>query len=260
MIVINNPIKDLTGIEYEDMGESESTKLSKFISGGGNVMVFVNPQTETLKNLGEICNSCGISLCQGETVIDTKEYLASMDEGALIATVTGDETVKALSGSVAESGIKVISYNTMPLEILPITDVNRAVSPILLSSKSGKVAGTDKKGSIPLMAVSYLHIFNGDTGETETSYLLVGGSTYFTSDVFLGANSSIFANAELVRSVVSKMTDEKMILNISYKVYDATRLTVDGEASKKWLGILVLVMPCIILASAITVFLRRRHK
>lgn len=277
LVVINDPQTDFTGIESETDGQSEITKLSRYLEGGGNAMLFVDPDTPELKNLFELCNLWGIKLLPGMSVIDDVTHVSSLDSRAIIAkyveySASGSEEEKEKSEklSIFHKSIssmanpqKAVSYYTMPLSLAPITDSSRGVGAILASDVTSYVPLSANenfyKGSVPLMAAGYKDIYNSELSENETSYFLVGGSTHFVSDTFLGTYQNLYANYELMGSILEALTDETLALDIKYKVYNDTSLALDNATTQDWLAVLVFVLPGIVLAIALLVFLRRRH-
>jgi hypothetical protein len=271
LVIINDPQTDFTGIESETSGVSETTKLSRYLNGGGNAMVFVDPETPVLKNLDELLANWGIGVIHGYQVLDDYNSISSMNSLALISRYEKDYNAddevdfsvfhSRLSG--AENPIKTVSHNSLPLELLPLTDVHHSVGAILSSYPTSYVPKTESQnlyeGSVPLLVAGARREFDEELAETKVNYLIVGGSTYFASDVFLGTYQNTYGNTEIVKSIVSEITDETMLLDVNYKEYNDTRLTVDTKTSERWLIILVTALPALVLLSAFLVFLKRRH-
>lgn len=262
VVIINDPQADFAGIESESVGNSEITKLSRYLENGGNVMLFVGPATPELKNLDELTASWGIEIGHGYTVVDDKNSIPSTGSLALIANyVEGDEVLSPFHSvlSSKENPLKTVSYNTVPLNIVPVTDTKQRVGAIITASDTAYVPANGKQlsaANMPLMAASYKEIWDKERQETMRNFFVVGGSTWFTGD---GSMSSPYGNAELLKSTIQNMTDEAMILSVSYKVYNDTALTVDTATSQNWLMIFVLTLPALVLLVAFVVFLRRRH-
>lgn len=266
LIVINDPNTDLTGMETASMGTSEITKLSRYLDNGGNVMLFVDPQTPELKNLDELCASWGIGIHHGVAVVDDRNSIASFDNFAVIARYASEnETFAKFHSAIssAENPQRTISYYTAPLEILSISDISHKPGTILSSYATAYVPLTETEnyaeGVIPLLAGSYKSIFDEELGESKNNYLIVGGSTWFTSDTFLGSYQNTYANAELVKSIISELTDETMMLSVNAKIYNDTTLTIDNATSQKWLYALIFALPSLVLVGAFAVYLKRRH-
>ncbi len=273
LLIINDPRADFTGIESDTKGESEIRKLSQYLDNGGNAMVFVGPETPVLKNLDELCASWGLEIKHELAVVDEYHYIPSIDQYAVIAQYAtnkvGEDEDDILATfhstlSAEANPLKTISYYTAPINILPVTDVTKRTGVILESYSTAKVPLTESQNylentAVPLLAATYKGTFDSERGENVKNFLVVGGSTWLTSDVFLGTYQTTYGNSELIKTMVSKMTDEVMILNVSPKVYNDTALTIDNATSQKWLSALVFALPVAVLAGAFAVFLKRRH-
>ncbi|MBR6633438.1 MAG: GldG family protein [Clostridia bacterium] len=265
LIIVNAPRTDFTGIESETEGVSEVTKLSRYLENGGNAMLFVSPDTPELKNLDELCASWGIKVNHGLAVVDNRNSVASIDSFALITRYVESDRLSAFHKSLssAENPQKTISYYTAPITLLPVTNVSQGVDTILASYATSYIPMNDTEnyaeGTVPLLVAGYMDRFDSERSETVTNYFVVGGSTWFTSDTFLGTYQNTYGNAELIKSVISEMTDETMILNVGYKVYNDTTLTIDNATSQKWLMALIFALPALVLITALGVFLKRRH-
>lgn len=268
LVVINDPKKDFTGIESEESGTSEITRLSRYLENGGNVMLFVGPDTPELRNIDELSSSWGVGIRHGYQIIDEKNSVASMNSLALITRYVDEEAGDGqtdltrfhsrLSG--ADNPIKTISFYTVPLEILPVTDVSHSVGAILATYYTASIPETENKNvSVPVLVAASRREFNEETGETDTNYLIVGGSTYLAGDVFLGTYRNTYGNTEIMKSIVSEITDETMILDVNYKVYNDRALTIDNKTSQNWLITLIVALPAVVLLAAFLVFLKRRH-
>lgn len=266
LIIINDPRTDFTGIESETVGSSEITKLSAYLNNGGNAMIFVGPETPALKNLDELCAAWGIEIVHDLAVVDTYNSIASIDSFAVIAKYDeSDENLAPFHKSLSSVATpqRTVSYYTSPLKLIPVTDVTHGVGAILTSYSTATVPVSETQnyaeGAIPLLAAGYKNTYDSERGESVQNYLVVGGSTWFAGDVFLGTYRNTYGNAELLKSTVAEMTDETMILNVSYKVYNDTTLTIDSATSQKWLYALVFALPAAVLVAALAVFLKRRH-
>ncbi len=267
ILIMVSPQNDITGIETEEEGRSEVTKLTSYLAGGGDMMVFVDPNTPELKNLDELLYSWGIDVLHGGIVQDDKNSYSAANNMAVFTNYisTNEDTLPLHEKlSSASNPARVVSYYTSPISIVDPTDVNRGAAPILVSHTSAYVPLNANENlienkQIPLMAAGYSRTYNKEMSETETNYLIVGGSTYFVSNQFLYTLADNFANAELVKNMISAMTDEKIVLDIQYKVYNDTSLVIDPASRNSIAGGLILILPAIVLAIAMGVFLRRRH-
>lgn len=267
ILIMVNPQSDITGAESEETGKSEVTKLNSYLGQGKDLMIFVDPNTPELKTLDEFLYTWGIDVIHGVAVQDDKNYLNSANNMALIASYyNGDEDSVALHSKVSgkENPMTAVSYYTSPISLVPINNVSRNVSPILLSESSAYVPKNASENiidstRIPLLVAAYQRTYNSETGNTDKNYVIVGGSTYFVSDQYLGALSATFANSDLIRNIAAEMTDETIVLDVPYKIYQDTSLKASAQDSRQWASALIIVLPSIVLVAALGVFLKRRH-
>ncbi len=268
ILIMNAPLTDITGVESEEEGKSEVTKLTAYLAQGGDMMIFVDPNTPVLKNLSELMYTWGIDVLEGLCVHDNEKYFTAANDMAVYASyISKDENVVPLHEKLSSKNdaTKIVSYYTAPVSTVPVTDVNRGSSPVIASSTTAYVPKSVDENyienrEIPLIVAGYNRRFNSETGNTDVNYLVAGGSTYFVSDQFLHGYAATFANAELIRTMISAMTDEKMVLDVPFKVYKDTSLIMDSATEQQnMLASLVLVLPAIVLAAAVGVFLKRRH-
>ena len=263
ILIMVSPERDITGIETEEEGTSEVTKLTSYLNGGGDMMIFLNPDTPVLKNLDELMEMWGISVLHGGVVQDEREYNPAATNRAVFASYyPGTERFSPLYEKVkSESKARIVSEYTVPLFEKEVGGTERTAQPVLISSPTGYVplnaSENAYEGAMRLMVASCTKRFNSEMEKEELSYLIVGGSTQLVSNQSLIDQS--FDNAEFIKNMVSSLTDEKMALDIDYKVYNDTSLDVDPIEKNSLAAPLILVLPAIVLIAATVVFLKRRH-
>lgn len=268
ILIVASPQYDMTGVESEEEGKSEITKLNSYLARGGNLMVFVDPNTPELPNLDDFLYTWGIDVLHGVAVQDNSNYLTGTNNMAILSQYySEDKDSLDLHSSVSgkTSPMTAVSYYSSPISLVPLTNVSRGVAPILVSHPTAYVPKTSQENyientRIPLLVAAYNRTFNSETGNTDKNYVIVGGSTSFISDQFIDYYAAQFSNSELLRSISAEMTDETIVLNMPYKVYNNTSLEATNEQSQKWGVALVTVLPSIVLIAALAIFLKRRHK
>ena len=259
------PITDITGTTSEDEGRSEVTKLSQYLSTGRDLVVFVDPNTPELPNLDEFLYTWGIDVIHGVSVQDNTNSFSSANNMALFTNYyTGDENTLPLVENMTQTSMRAVSYFTSPISIAPLTVKTRGASPLLTSYTSAFVPQNSQENlienrQIPLLVAGYERNFNSDTGDTDRTYVVVGGSTNFVSDQFLDTYSVTFANSEFIRNLIASLTDEKIVLDVPYKVYNDTSLVANPKQTREWSVSLITVLPALVLLVSFGVFLKRRH-
>lgn len=98
------------------------------------------------------------------------------------------------------------------------------------------------------------------TGNSQTSKLLVIGNASFISDTAELYNDIYFQNGiYFFLTALNWMLDNSNDTLIIPKTYKAQRIMITEEQAMTLALLFVIVLPIIIFASGLTVYLRRRH-
>lgn len=240
-------------------GRGEITKLTEYLQSGKDAMIFMNPDTPELKNLDEFLLTWGLIVKHGYVVHDDINYY-----GQTYALYAGYDTteskISVLTNSISDESTPVLVKYASPIEIGNIAGTEKTASPLIISYSSAYVPGeSNSDGGIQtLVAASCRREYDSENGET-LNYLLVSGSTEIISDYSLETQAGVFANSKLFRNIVSKLTNEKMAVDVDYKKYNDTSLVTNAQQRRNAAISMIAVLPMIVLAIAFVVYLRRRH-
>ncbi len=263
LVIINNPRRDFSGYQAAKNGNvNEISKLDKYLSSHGNLFVLINNETPELPELAEFLEAdWGISYHTGEIVEDVGNSL-SADGHSIISLYNTDSEAHPYATEITRritersSSGRTIMSSTTPLYLA--TNAPSAVSPILQSSERARAMSGENvisTGKHTLMAIStkmeYVNNFE------KFSHVIVSGSTdFFHSDI---AYSST-ANADLVYSILRLVGTEKVPIDIETKPFSDQSIASIGMATfKSTLVRLAVVLPLIVLAAGIYVYIRRRR-
>ncbi len=264
ILVISNPTTDFIGIEGE--GISETTKISQYLNAGGNVMLFVNPDTQPMQNISDLMYEWGMSVDYGHRIVDVENSLASLGSVAVLAKYTGNELGTSFNSDAATAGLRTVLYNSVPVHLHETDDLSKKTSPILSTNSSAvalideqnyKLASDEKSGAFDVMVVSSKSKMVDN--KSVYNYFLVCGSSEFAYDYFLSDNSATFANDDMLNRAIYLMSQQRTLVDISTKPFVDSTLTIDTATRNNWLIALVTVLPGVVLLSSLAVFLRRRH-
>ena len=178
------------------------------------------------------------------------------EDGTLGATLYSD-FVKNVAAKP-----KTVSRYTMPIQILKeeggSLSGTRTVAPVLTSYESSSAVQngtTIGKGSYNLMTISReMRVVDN---EYYFSYVLVSGSADFAASNYIYSNA--FANADILSSTMSITGRERTLANIKYKVFDDTDLEITTAQANNWTLALVLVLPAVMAATGLVIYVRRKH-
>lgn len=268
IIVINNPTTDFFGLNTaKEGGVSEIEILNDYMNNFGHVMVFLSADnTAQLPELEELLSSRGVAVNRGSKIKDMGAALTS-DGYISIASPVGEMYGKALNDGV--TGRTVVS-NAAPIDIL-FTDKTVSddgafvysydtiyVDPVLATTADAAASQPDETevyGPFYTMVISskYDYVDN----EKKYSHLLVASTDSFAN--YIGSNS--FGNENILYNAMKIMGQEKVPVDISYKLFDNTQLEkIDQDAVTKWSWFFIATIPLCIAAAGLVVFLERRHR
>lgn len=269
IIVINNPVTDFFGLNAAKEGNvSEIEIINSFMNNFGHVMVFLSADnTAKLPELEELLASRGVYVNRGSKISDMGSPL-STDGLAYIADYVGEMYGGSLHSDVTG---RTVMYNAAPIDIL-FTDKetdedtgayiykydNIYVDPVLSSTSDSVTTladGSKKYG--PFITMTLSSEFEYVNNEKVYSHMLVGSTDSFSA--FMGSNS--YGNEKLLYNAMKLMGKEKTPSDIEYKIFDNSMLEkIDLNATKMWAWILICVIPLIVCAAGIVVWIGRRHR
>lgn len=262
VLIINNPQYDFGGMND---AVNEIAKLDAFVnrSGGyGNIMLFVDPDhVSKLDELNSFIESWGVRFGEG-TVKDSAANTIDTEQRHILAQYTADGAASALADEVRalENPPKTIVEDAMPIETLWVTNHNQInVSSLLTSSPEAEVVVGEAvvdKGAKDLVTVS-TKLTLGDNYEKYYNYVMVAGTSHFTDEKYLNGNS--YGNRDLMYAAMRAFGKEMVPVDLNFKVFDNSSLTVTKAQSDTWTVIFTAVIPGIILAGGVVVWARRRH-
>jgi ABC-2 type transport system permease protein len=263
---INSTVQTITVIAPKfDFTEAEIKKLDTFLINnnnyGKNVMVFFDAAQQTpLPNLEAFTKEWGIQAEQG-TVYDTNGVSSFLPAAG---TINAD-----YSGSVPSGLATYIPY-TMPLTLLFTTSGSRTTTSLIQTSDTSALwiqkssaetfaaSITDKKGPFTAMAVCTINGIDSTNNAVLTSNVIVSGSAQSVNYQAILTTSNV-NNANVIIGIVNKIAGVKSSINIPSK----SLLPVDPNISTDQQGTIILclvLLPLLIIALGIVVWLRRRHR
>lgn len=262
IIVICNPQKDFIGGTI-DGDRGETGKLRTFLNDYGSVMYFSSPDVKALPELDDLLKSFGIEFRHNTKIVDYNNSLSS-NKFNLSANyfVSGNSAGDELTASIRKLPTvpRTIVPNAKPITILN-TAGERAVAPVLASFDTSKRIEVDESGAEKETAHGgdYLFVVAQKTryvdNNPKTSLLLVSGSYDFLGYL---SNKS-YANSDILLNAMRITTTKKIATNIDYKLFDSNELNMNMDEQNAWTLISILLLPSIVAAAGITVWIIRRH-
>lgn len=260
LLVIYNPIYDFQGISEDTKGKkSEIEKIDDFLDDFGNVMVFMDPDTEELPELEEFLSEWGISF--DDSLLKDPSNSLDVEHYSLVATYSVEETVGAsLVSSIVETGTppKTIVNYARPINLLWDAKDNRTASTVLYSSDGaqkyvdGKVVD---EGQFSLVTLSREARYIDNT--PHYSYVFACGSQYFGSSDYLSQKA--YGNSDIIYAMMRAMGKIQVPSDLELKVFDDESLDITTAEAANWTIFLTAFVPVCFLVAGVVVWIRRKH-
>lgn len=241
-----------------DFSEKELQQLDGFMAGGGNLMVFRDPEVGSLPNLDGYLRSWGITV-EDQIVLEPTQQ---MDSPLHIIPVFG---VSMISVHFSEQA----SYVVLPeCRALSLDNPNGCVTNAVLRSTSAAYGkdyasmttltqgGGDQPGPFTVAATSE-RSYTDAAGETKTQYIFAAACTGFYQEPYLRTES--LGNADLVLQALAYMNDTDVTLRIPVKRLAANDIVISRGGMVLFSAVFVAAAPLALLAAGAAVFLKRRR-
>lgn len=247
-----------------DFTVDELDKIDRFLDKGDVLLqVYLSAQSPSLPNLEKYLNQWGIGV-NHVIVSETNEFDAGEDATAIIAQSTSDSVI-----STIKSDVPVIMAKSTSLEQLfkqsgvyetsvlyTTTDKAYSKDVEFVDNKISIKQNTDKTGPFNLAIRSFKQVQSGS--EVKNSNVVVFASRHMLSEDYL--SSSSYSNAKLASAVLSLSTGKQESFYVSPIFFEDATLDVTYGQYKVFWAVFVFVIPILILAYGIFVFIRRRHR
>ena len=275
LLIIYNPSFDFEGISKDTAGrKSEIEKIDDFLDGFGNLMVFIDPDTQELPELEEFLTEWGIQfdnslLKDPSNSLDVEHYslvgdypiaLNSSDTSPSEQVYDKDALGASLVSSLTNTGTppKTVVRYASPINILWDSNNGRTVSTVLYTSdKAEKYVDGElvETGKYPLIVLSRESRYIDNT--PHYSYVFACGSQYLTSNDYLGRKA--YGNSDIVYSMMRTMGKTQVPVDLDFKVFDDESLDITTAEATNWTIFLTAVIPACFLIAGVIVWIRRKH-
>ncbi len=255
LVIVVSPKSDLLP------GEAEA--LKRYLDGGGNALFFLDLMKDPLPNFEGVINLYGIARARGIVLEGDSSRMAPGRPNLLLPELQAHEILRSLNEKkfvvtmLNSQGLKESTLRKQYLKVTPlVTTSSRSWLRTDLSSNSPTKTGSDQGGA---QVLAYAVEARRDDPKAKVSRIGVAGSSYFfipqAMTQFMGSG-----NKELFLNMVSWTENRSEGLGIRPKSTSQTPLRLNGLQSMVWLGIIVILVPGLILAAGLVVWLRRRHR
>ncbi len=258
VLFINEPTADFT--------EAEIGKLEDFLYNGGeygtSIVYFASVGQPELTALEEFLQSYGIEV--------TDSYVRESDPNHIVSEMDGATVVRYLDdavcgGAAAKSGYSISAF-TRSLHILYAQSGSVSVVPVLGffdTAYEYPVAGADEgfeaelRGDLCAAARARISVL--EDGVPKSSNLVVFGSELFVYDGGFLTTEGI-NNAEVMVGLMDFIAPSSISISASPKTLGGSPISLSQGDARTIGAVFMAVIPALVLAAGVTVFIRRRNR
>lgn len=246
LIIITNP--------ETDYSQEEILKLDEFLKSGGAAEIFIGPDDKGYKNLYSYLNEWGIEF-SGGYLVDNKKGNYVQSKVYLLPEINDTE----ITENFADKGFNILMPYSRAVNIRQMDGIIHQVlletsedarNKYNIRSTTATFEEGDKDGKFTIAA--YLERKIGDI----SSEIMVVGNTAFINNEYV--NQSQFINSEFVLRGAKHLTENENTVNISPKKIGNTLLDITASDVIRSGLLTVVVIPLLIAAAGVLVWLKRR--
>lgn len=266
LLVICSPLNDFNTAVIQ--------KISDFLYNDGNlgknVLYIANYNQNSTPNIDALLEEWGLSV--GDYYIAESDSSASQTVGiygeqtyikSSIGVISNDDYADLVSDTSLPIAVPV----ARPIEILWENNGDRETCAILKTSTTSALVPFDSTsdfdistavtGEQNVMAMGTKYIFNDDN-EKITSNVMVIGSAYMT-DPYISQDTS-YNNGEFILNSINKITGKSNGITIVPKSLSISTISIDEAQAVTIRTVVMLIVPLIIVAIGLVVYIKRRNK
>ena len=262
LIIIDSPKTDFTAEEIDS--------LDAFLKNNGNLQVYFNPliSNEELPRLeGYLKDEWGIIRNHGVIYDNSKAVALEDDDKAIYGSIAvGEYTDHEILKDIKSSGLRVMYSAANALEIRSDKEMAIDVTPVLKTS-NGALLKSLETALMPETSDGVAGEYNviltsvrekiDEAGSVTTGKVLVCGASYAMDTLPLQSDC---ANEEVLINSFNWMSGNTSGVNVEIKDFPEGGLVIENTPKWIWFASLVVVVPLVILAAGIYVFVKRRYK
>ncbi len=251
-----------------DFESSEIDKISEYLDEHNSLIVFVDSETEELKELKSyMSDSWGIDYKPLHKITDETHSLGSVNViNAKYPEFDGEDSQNTaaymINKTVKETDGVFTTAMPNSVELFKrdgITQDNFAVETVLSTfdtAYSSTVFGKETEGEIPLMLLSSKFDY-GENNVSEYSYVMLVGSTEFANTQNLTKGS--YGNDRVLLAAARVFAVNRVAPDVADKPFGSTALTIETGTARTLSWLICTILPGAVLIMGMVVFFRRRH-
>lgn len=253
ILVVNAPARDYS--------KEETEKLTDYLVKGGRAIFILNLYTEAMPNYESVLATYGVKPQNLPVVEGNGNNALQNNPLYLIPNMESHD----ITSPIKNNKLRVIIPMTQAIELLKDKGVNTKITPLLTTSEASYAKKNissktveKEQGDIPgplNLAVLVEDAWFNDATNYESKIIVISSSSLFDMDQLTsGANIDFFMNC------VNFLVDKKDSISIRSKSLETQYLSLNQTQALAISAVAVIVIPTVILAIGIAIWLRRRNK
>ena len=244
----------LINVPASDLGEDETEALTAYAQNGGNIVLMTDYIEEgRMTNLLKLTQAMGLTAEQGIIIEGNRDMRISRYPHYLLPSVESHEITEALISG---------GYYILTPVAQPLAEAEGSGAEITwLLSTSGEAYA--KQAALDMKTTEKEE---GDTdGPFHVGAISENGGRliWFTSGSMLNTNVDYTvggANTDLILNAFNWMGGQEESISIRAKSMDEATLTVPAASSGFWSVVMIGVIPAVLIAAGIVIYMRRKRR
>ena len=244
----------IINVPSSDLGEDETELLITYLQGGGSVVLMTDYIEEgKMKNLLKVTQAMGLTVQPGIVIEGDRNMRISRYPHYLLPDMTSHEITDALM----EGGYYILTPIAQPIAEAEGSDAD--ITWLLTTSDASyaKLAGLGMKTT------------EKEEGDTDGPFHVGAGGenggrlVWFSSGSMLNSNVDYTvggANSNLVLNALNWMGGQEESISIRAKSLDEETLTVPASTSGFWSVVMIGIVPAVLIAVGIIIYVRRKRR
>ena len=239
-----------------DFAEDEITLLEDYMAAGGSVTILLNYEGTDLPNLEAFLETYGLVLADGYIAETTQGYYYQNNYYAIFPDVAN--SISGITSSMS-GDTTILLYIAQGFTLTDPARDTITVKTILTSSDNAMAVTSDEDGETVTVEDEYTFaiVATEEIDDDTTSTLTVYSTDSIIDESVTSVSSSLGNETLFVNSITNSYDD---IENLSI---DSKSLETEYNTITNWLpvsGVFIIVIPVVILAVGLVIWLRRRKK
>ncbi len=250
LLIIDNP--------QEDISTSDIPLLTEYLANGGKLIVIAGFESAdlTFPNLNEVLHTMNLNITNSRLSENDMTYRVQATSGYI-----GYADIPAGTFASAAANQYLILASVRGVSVFDNPKSYIKTEPVITSSSSAVLETNGDPTQIGVPGIQNIAMYSANSGGKVTSEAVVIGSTYLTSDEFIGQYSLNNQNVTFFSSIALKLVGNANTTQVEVKQIPNYTLTSAPTANTQavWSVILIAVLPLTFIVIGVVVYKKRKN-